>query len=529
MQLHIPTVFVAIIVASLILATSIGSITRRDDEDGLIPIIAALGLVALAFLLFPLRGVLPDRWSLWVANVAVSSAYALMLVAVAKFQKRRLPAWMVFGPTGLIAVAVWIAHAWLSVGLFDRVILTNTIFLFQDALLLCLLITGVRKTVGRGQFLVIAGVALNMAALVARVVILYTAELESVTFIADGGVSQSIIFLSSFAFLILLTIGFVLMVKERADDRNRRMALTDPLTGCWNRLRIEECAKLEMAQRQRYGVPVSILMIDIDFFKAVNDHHGHVMGDRLLKEFSLMVRGCLRSADQFGRWGGEEFVVLLPSSDADAAAVIAERIRRVIASTTFADGLQITASFGFAEYSPDEPLMHWLGRADAALYLAKNAGRNCVEPRQGIDAPMDARVMLDLVRLVWKPEYETGDERIDAQHKEFFSQGNGSLDAILCCESKADVRKRIERFLAFVEVHFQEEEAWLVAKNWPGATEHARRHQSLGARAADLLAKHDNAQLDATEFLNFFVNELILQHLLIEDREFGVDLKGKSA
>ena len=516
--------FVAIIVASLILAISIGAITRRDDQDGMIPIIAALGLVALAFLLFPLRGRIPDLFSLWIANVAVSGAYALMLVAVAKFQQRRLPAWMVFGPPVLVAFTVWFALAWLSVGLFDRVIITNTVFLLQDAFLLSILIPGTRKTVGRGQYLLIGGVSLNCLAIVARMIVLYTSEQESVTFIADAGVSQSIIFLSSFAHLILVTIGFVLMVKERADDKNRRVALTDPLTGCWNRLRIEECAQFEMARQRRYNVPVSILMIDIDHFKAVNDRHGHVTGDRLLKEFSLMVRGCLRAADQFGRWGGEEFLVLLPSSDARAAAVIAERIRRLVASTTFADGLRITASFGFAEYCPDEPLIHWIGRADAALYLAKKDGRNRVEPRYENEAEMDARAMLDLVRLVWKPEYETGDERIDAQHREFFNQGNGLLDAILRYDAKDDLRKRIQRFLAHVEVHFQDEEAWLIARNWPGVTEHARHHRNLAARAADLLVKHEKDQLDAAEFLTFFINELILQHLLIDDRKFGADL-----
>ena len=523
MQLHIPTMFVVIVVASVILAISIGAITRRDDRDGLIPIIAALGLVALAFVLFPLRGIIPDLLSLWTANVAVSGAYALMLVAVAKFQQRRLPAWMVLGPPALIAAAVAVCLTWLSVDLFGRILITNTIYLFQDVLMLYALIPYVPKTVGRGQYLVIAGVLLNIAAIVSRAIVLYAAELDSVTFIADAGVSQSIIFLSSFAHLILVTIGFVLMVKERADDKNRRMAMTDPLTGCWNRLRIEECAQLEMERQRRYGAPVSILMIDIDFFKTVNDRYGHVTGDRLLREFSLMVRGCLRAADQFGRWGGEEFVVLLPSSDARAAAVIAERIRRVIASTTFADELRVTASFGYAEYRSDESLVRWIGRADAALYLAKNAGRNRVEPRHDASGPTDARAMLDLVRLVWKPEYETGNERIDAQHKEFFNQGNGLLDAILCYDAKDEVRQRIERFLAFVDVHFHEEEAWLIEQDWPGATEHARHHQDLAERAADLLAKHDAGQLDATEFLNFFVNELILQHLLIDDRKFGGD------
>ena len=157
MQLHIPTMFVVIVVASVILAISIGAITRRDDRDGLIPIIAALGLVALAFVLFPLRGIIPDLLSLWMANVAVSGAYALMLIAVAKFQQRRLPAWMVFGPPALIAAAVAVCLTWLSVDLFGRILITNTIYLFQDVLMLYALIPYVPKTVSRGQYHVIAG------------------------------------------------------------------------------------------------------------------------------------------------------------------------------------------------------------------------------------------------------------------------------------------------------------------------------------------------------------------------------------
>ena len=123
---------------------------------------------------------------------------------------------------------------------------------------------------------------------------------------------------------------------------------------------------------------MAVVMFDIDYFKTVNDQLGHLAGDKVLKEVAQLLSASVRKGDCLGRWGGEEFVVLLPSSDARAAAVIAERIRRVIASTTFADELRITASFGYAEYRSDESLVRWIGRADAALYLAKNAGRNLV-------------------------------------------------------------------------------------------------------------------------------------------------------
>lgn len=522
MQLHIPTIFVATIVASLILALSIGVIIRRDDQDGLRPFIVALGMVALAFLLFPLRGNIPDLLSIWLANVAVSVAYALMLAAFAQFQQRRLPLWMLFGPPLLLALILGTVLAGAYVELLGRVLIANTVFLLQGLMLLYILIPGIRKTSGRGQFLVIAGVLLNMLSYLARAVILYAGEHESVTHVTDAGISQSVIFLSTFAFLILATMGFVLMVKERADEKSRRMASTDLLTGCWNRLRIIECAQLEMTKRRRYDVPVSLLMMDIDFFKAVNDRHGHAMGDQLLKEFSLMTQGCLREADLFGRWGGEEFIVLLPASNATAAAAIGERIRKVIASTTFANGLQATVSLGFAEYRADETLETWLARADAALYQAKHAGRNRVEP--SLENHTDEHASLDMVRLVWKPEYETGNATIDEQHQEFFRQGNGLLDAILRRESRDNLRRRIETFLAYVALHFQTEEAWLLAQGWAGSAAHASHHHALETRAAELLTRHDQNQLDAAGFLEFFINELILGHLLIDDRKFASDL-----
>ncbi|MBS1210076.1 MAG: diguanylate cyclase [Proteobacteria bacterium] len=524
MQLHIPTLFVVIITTSAILALSLGAIIRRDDQDGLLPLISALGLVVLAFLLFPLRGLIPDLLSLWLAYVAVSGAFALMLRAVAAFQQRRLPAWMKFGPTLVLATVLGIAFKWLSVSLFGRIVLSNFVFLFQATLLLRILIQGTRKTIGRGQYLVIAGVLLNVVAIVARGIILYTTEMQSVINVTDPGVSQSIIFLSSFAHLILVTIGFVLMVKERADDKNRRLAVTDSLTGSWNRIRIGEYAQLEMQRRKRYDIPASILMMDLDFFKAVNDRHGHAVGDQLLREFSLMVRGCLREGDHLGRWGGEEFIVLLSCSNAATAAAIGERIRKTVATTTFADNLHITISLGYAEYRSEETLEQWVERADTALYQAKNAGRNRVEPHRDLNSPAAERASLDLIRLIWKPEYETGYARIDEQHKEFFRQGNGLLDAILRQDSPERLRRRIEAFLTVVEVHFRAEEDWLIEQNWPDSAEHAAHHKELSERAAELLAKHDQNPLDADDFLHFFINELILQHLLIDDRKFAHDL-----
>ena len=519
MQLHIPTMFVVIIATTLVLALSIAVVTRQEDHDGLRPFIAALGLHSLAYVLFALRGRIPDALSIWVANVAVAAAYALTLQAIADFQQRRLARWKLFAPIIVIACS----FALLAPNLLGRVAIGSAVFLFQTVLLLQLLISGIGTTAGRGQYLVISGVALNIVAIVVRCIVLYTVESETVVGVADAGLSQSVMYLSAFVALNLAAIGFVLMLKEHADEGNRRLAVTDPLTGCWNRSHMRTYAQMEMARRRRYGEPVSILMIDIDFFKQVNDRHGHLAGDRLLSEFADTVRACLREADQLGRWGGEEFVVLLPSSDAGAAAAIGERIRRAVASTVFSDGLHITVSLGFAESQVNESLADWIGRADVALYAAKETGRNRVEPRLAVRSG-DAAA-LNMVRIVWKPEYETGNETIDSQHRSLFERANRLLDTILRDETRVALQDQAKSLLAFSEHHFETEETLLVAQNSLYAAEHARSHRHLLETASHLLQDIEHDQFDAADFLDFFVNKLILQHILIDDRRFSDDLR----
>ena len=517
MQLHIPTMFAVIIATTLVLALSIAVVTRQEDHGGLRPFIGALGLHSLAYALFALRGRIPDVLSIWAANIAVAALYALMLLAIAEFQHRRLARWKLFAPALVIACS----FALLSSNLLARVAIGSAVYLFQASLLLQLLITGTRTTAGRGQYLVISGVALNIVAIVVRYIVFYVAESETVVSIVDAGLSQSVMFFSVFVAINLVAVGFVLMLKEHADAKNKLLAVTDPLTGCWNRLRIQECARMEMARRRRYGEPVSLLMIDIDFFKQVNDRHGHLAGDRLLTEFADTVRANLREADQLGRWGGEEFVVLLPASDAGAAVTIGERIRRAVASATYSDGLRITVSLGLAEYQVNESLEDWIGCADVALYSAKEAGRNRVEPQLG--ARSGDAAALNMVRIVWKPEYETGNDTIDAEHRSLFEHGNRLLDAILRNETRAALHDLAKDFLAFVESHFETEESLLVAQESPWAAEHMRSHQRLLGKASRLLQNMDHGQFDAASFLDFFLNKLILQHMLVDDRKFSAE------
>lgn len=163
------------------------------------------------------------------------------------------------------------------------------------------------------------------------------------------------------------------------DAELRYKAYHDPLTGHFNRRALQETLAREVARFQRYRTPFSLLMFDLDHFKAVNDRHGHEMGDKVLKQVARLAREALREPDVVGRWGGEEFLVLLPDTDAGKARVVADRLGQGIAEAHFEGPGQVTASLGLATLREGESQDQLLRRVDEALYRAKEGGRDRVE------------------------------------------------------------------------------------------------------------------------------------------------------
>ncbi len=176
-----------------------------------------------------------------------------------------------------------------------------------------------------------------------------------------------------------------------AHDALAKLAGADPLTGIANRRSIDRSLKEELERAKRYGRSLSILFVDIDHFKQINDNYGHAAGDDALKEFAAVMCAGLRPADLPCRWGGEEFVVLLPEADRDAALRAAERIRTAEEDHTFsfADEFKLTCSIGASSFPDDSGDMpHLIELADHALYEAKRRGRNQVIAAEPIGAPV---------------------------------------------------------------------------------------------------------------------------------------------
>lgn len=172
----------------------------------------------------------------------------------------------------------------------------------------------------------------------------------------------------------------------RAEAELQRLVDTDDLTGALTRRRFLALAAEEIVRSVRYGRPLSLLMLDLDHFKTVNDTHGHATGDRVLREVTAACVGSLRGNDRFARLGGEEFAALLPETAADGAIRLAERLRAAVAATAVAtatEPVRLTVSVGVAERGPDDGLDDLLRRADRRLYLAKQAGRDRVVADDG--------------------------------------------------------------------------------------------------------------------------------------------------
>lgn len=168
-------------------------------------------------------------------------------------------------------------------------------------------------------------------------------------------------------------------VLVRLNEELRQMAEHDHLTGCFNRRRLDEAMNTELARSARSGHPLSLAMLDLDHFKAVNDRHGHAVGDAMLAHVTDTIRRQLREPDVFARIGGEEFALLLPDTGEYNAAVLLDRIRRKVEETPLEHGettIPITVSAGIAAARPELEPTAWMREADAALYAAKHCGRN---------------------------------------------------------------------------------------------------------------------------------------------------------
>ena len=196
---------------------------------------------------------------------------------------------------------------------------------------------------------------------------------------------DNVVFNRIIATIVLYSVSFLLFRNSMSESVLKRLATTDPLTGAFNRRHYMELMLREQRRAERYNAVFSVLMIDIDHFKRVNDTYGHQIGDQAIQAMAGACQKALRPTDLLARYGGEEFIITLTHTDQPGAAKVAERLREAVSEInlqTEQGVLKITISIGVSTFFKRSLLEEIIGRADQALYQAKSAGRNrvCLSP-----------------------------------------------------------------------------------------------------------------------------------------------------
>jgi len=311
-----------------------------------------------------------------------------------------------------------------------------------------------------------------------------------------------------------------------------RQAHTDFLTEIANRRHFMALAEVELARAVRYGSALTLLMLDIDYFKAINDRFGHDTGDQVLKQVAGILRQTLREADQVGRLGGEEFAAVLPETACEEGKQIAERLRIAVSAANLANKddipVRATISIGVAtlKHGP-ENLNVLLKRADQALYAAKKHGRNQVQAAD-CSAASNANYPAGLVKLSWNNTYKTNNELIDHQHETLFQLANDLLAAAIAKTPSPQAAAILNDLVATLQQHFHDEETVLAQIGFPNLEHHASCHKRLSELTLQRVAAFRRGELGTSELFGFLVHELIAKHMLIEDQEFLPYLKNPS-
>lgn len=312
---------------------------------------------------------------------------------------------------------------------------------------------------------------------------------------------------------VLLLLEFY-RTSEQLKSQNETLeslATIDPLTGLRNRNDFSKNLDHMIEVADRYEEPISMILLDFDHFKEVNDKYGHDGGDRVLKSVATLFPSVLRNSDLAIRWGGEEFLIVLPNTTLDGARSVAEKMRASIELNPIEGVGKVTASFGVASHSRYEVQESWFKKADLSLYRAKQNGRNCV-------VCWDEKDMLPLamIRLEWQPRWNSGNAVIDQEHQELLALGNQLIDLQLAMASQAELTKLIGQLKDHLTLHFQHEEEILSKLGYQLLDHHHKEHEELLLTIHDMKLSKD-ASVDLTSIFHLVMGKIIIGHLLTDD------------
>ena len=314
----------------------------------------------------------------------------------------------------------------------------------------------------------------------------------------------------------------LLMLNEQLKEKNEKLlksAITDELTGVYNRKFFKKRVVEEMEIADRANEHISLIIFDLDRFKLVNDNFGHQFGDEVLKRTTQIAGDLIRKTDFLNRVGGEEFAIILPNTNKAQAVLVAEKVRKALEDNKHFKVGQVTGSFGVAERMKAESLRSWYKRADNALYQAKNTGRNRVVDSDKIDIPLVS------LQVQWRQEWNCGNDEIDEQHDKILQIANDLITKIYAGASHNECMDMIKLFLEYAVNHFATEERILMEIEYDGLIAHIKKHEYLTNKAIYLKECYEKKELQPAAFLSFIIDEVVVEHLTKEDTKFFALLK----
>ena len=307
---------------------------------------------------------------------------------------------------------------------------------------------------------------------------------------------------------------YLLILKqlEASNLKLKEQTIKDSLTGAHNRYFLEREISNLIYECERYIIPLSMMLLDLDYFKAINDKYGHEKGDEVLKAFSEVILGNIRMNDILVRWGGEEFVIILKHTELDQAQTVAEKMRKVIEETIIPNIQNVTVSIGVSQYTLGEGYQPWFVRTDAAMYQAKNLGRNQVvvdnQPWQQFH-----------MAVTWNDKWLSNNEAIDQEHRKLLEMGN-ELIAAVANEAFESSEAILEHLIQHTIYHFSHEEVILREIGFPGVEEHKKIHEGLIEDSLNLKRSLKEGSVSLGDVVEFVVSKLLMGHMLHEDVKY---------
>lgn len=330
---------------------------------------------------------------------------------------------------------------------------------------------------------------------------------------------KAIVYLVAFIISLIASVYIIRWTSHYSstiDSKNvlEEKYIRDRFTGIFTRDYFNNRAREEFSHAIRNKQPLSMVYFDLDHFKEANDNHGHLKGDEILLSIVDKVNTIIRNEDVFARWGGDEFIILMPETDLSSTEFISERIRREVESLEICKSLNVTISIGCSQWVENEYLESWFLRTDEALYKSKNNGKN----RVTVSEP-DAHTKV-LLRIEWLQKWNCGNKIIDKEHRSLMNRCNMLIESSLSRSTTDGIVKNIEYFFDELRNHFRDEILILEKAKYPKLEMHKQEHDNILNEGNRFFKLVMNNELPLIDLYSFLIDRIIKGHLVLKDRDY---------